>query len=824
MSKAKKLISILLVLVMLLSVMPLTAFADGVSFAKVTNASRITEENTNEATYTATFTAAALVVLDFDTLQVGDTITGNYDAITGQSDVAIEIGGRNEYLNGEPYPYNAEDEFTFSANDLHTSVADGVFYMDSGVFTVYPYDDTQETNTWYVVTVENRVNWENETVRTVVLSGIAPTYYTVTWQDIDDTVLDTSLVAAGYVPTYNGETPTRPDEGYAQFTFLGWRDEDYTNYYGLSDDLPVVTGDVTYYTNYSVSFAEHTHNYTDYSIYWTWDGYTAATADMYCTICDECRTETATVTSESLSNRIDHTASVTVEGNTYTNTKHETITKQVSYIDANGDTQTVTATVLHGYESSEYYAYSATYFLGEEGQTTWYVVEDDIVYDDSLDAPIRIKGNVNLILADGASLTYDEISTPYTNNARSLSIYAQSAGTGTLTTDSITRYYQFDALNIYGGNINVDAIDRVSSVNIVSGTVDVGSLEANFITFGCRTVNDSISVDSYTVHESLDIADGQMLTDGTDDYSGNIVNASVLAGKTLRLKEPVVQTHNGYFLTLDNTIGVNFLIDAAYYGAEDGYIVYNYVASTTDGSAERVNVTKQISELPIYNESEEEYDGTYRLSLVAAPAQLAEQYIIEIYSKDGVLLDTLTASIAEYCKKLKDDATYGELLTALLDYGQLANEYFAYADKVEGEYEVPHSENYIAPLSAEEMATLQAAAVSRLTPGNAGIDGVAYIAHINPEFKFYFTGTSATTAEVSNGLQATVTKTEDGIAVKVTGLCPSDFATPFTVRVDGTTVTFNGYGYIRNALNDESLRELAQGLFRYAQAAENVFN
>jgi len=66
-------------------------------------------------------------------------------------------------------------------------------------------------------------------------------------------------------------------------------------------------------------------------------------------------------------------------------------TENVSYIDADGNTQTVTATVLTGNEG----------YLGTEGQTKWYVANSNISYSGTL----FCYGNVNIILADSKTMT-----------------------------------------------------------------------------------------------------------------------------------------------------------------------------------------------------------------------------------------------------------------------------------------------------------------------------------------------------------------------------------------------------------------------------------
>ena len=231
-----------------------------------------------------------------------------------------------------------------------------------------------------------------------------------------------------------------------------------------------------------------------------------------------------------------------------------------------------------------------------------------------------------------------------------------------------------------------------------------------------------------------------------------------------------------------------------------------------------------MADLPVYSGTDA-YDGNSKLTIKAAPAQIAENYIIRIYNKNSELQKELTVSIADYCEKLKGDATYGELMSALLNYGQLANEYFGYATKVEGDYVVPHSENYKAALSADESAALNTLAVANIVnQGAAQVTGVSYIAQMNPEFKFIFTGTDATEAEVSGGLSTVVEKSNGNTTVKVTGLNASDFDKTFTVTIDGTVLQYNGYAYLKAAMKSAALSDLARGIFRYAQAADKTFN
>ncbi|MER2081212.1 MAG: ubiquitin-like protein, partial [Ruminococcus sp.] len=77
---------------------------------------------------------------------------------------------------------------------------------------------------------------------------LVPRGYTVTWLNYDNFELDTTTVQYGSTPTYNGETPTKPEDEQNTYTFAGWKNGE-TTY--APDALPAVSGEVTYTAVYT---------------------------------------------------------------------------------------------------------------------------------------------------------------------------------------------------------------------------------------------------------------------------------------------------------------------------------------------------------------------------------------------------------------------------------------------------------------------------------------------------------------------------------------------------------------------------------------------
>ena len=315
-----------------------------------------------------------------------------------------------------------------------------------------------------------------------------------------------------------------------------------------------------------------------------------------------------------------------------------------------------------------------------------------------------------------------------------------------------------------------------------------------------------------------------------DKWSPDVTAITDNAVYTATYIEDVPEAKDGYSLTLDSGITVNFFIDIPYYEAQGGKLVYSYLVSTDDKAVERTDYTVYDADLP------KESDGTRKLTLKAAPAQIAEDYIIDIYDENNVKKETITASVEDYCTSVLGSsdpgvASYRDVAQSLLNYGALANEYFRYYELHTDTYEVSHSEDYKAAVDASDFRSKAHASVTR---GDVGITGVSYVALLNPEFRFYIDEDNEVLAALTDveildgeGLEAEMVKTDNGFCVRVTGLKSNEFSKTFTLKIGTTEIEYNGYAYLYTVLttiNDNaSLLDLTKGVYRFAAACEEKF-
>ena len=190
--------------------------------------------------------------------------------------------------------------------------------------------------------------------------------------------------------------------------------------------------------------------------------------------------------------------------------------EEVSYVDADGNTQTHDAIALDGTETE----------LGEE----WYFVGLPTL---AFDHTLRLSGDVHLILADGCTMN---VTSDVDDNGiyvdGSMTIYGQTEGTGTLnaTGGNTGIFTDSGTITISGGRVTATS-ENGTSISTNSGyiTISGGRVTATSdYGFGIRTNSGTITISGGTVTAT---GTASIHSDsGTITISGGIVTATGYAG------------------------------------------------------------------------------------------------------------------------------------------------------------------------------------------------------------------------------------------------------------------------------------------------------
>ena len=403
---------------------------------------------------------------------------------------------------------------------------------------------------------------------------------------------------------------------------------------------------------------------------WTWDGYSSATASLFCPDCYDKFTATATggdITSEittepstTASGVRTYTAKVTRYGVDYTGTKTERIslTTDVEYKDTDGSIKTKTAKAVYSDDTAL--------------STGWYAVMSSFTTNNR----ISCNGNVNLILCDDCSLEATKgISV---NSGSSLTIWGQENESGVLTARANKEQYQNDAgiggddsssgaITINGGKVNASGGEycagiggsHISSADITinGGTVTAqGGLSAAGI--GCGSFRGG-GVAKVTING------------GTITAAGGNYGAAIGGG---RLSRGVVTINGGDVTANKGGIGSGWQLDDN--DSAVGSVTLNYGdagVSVKSNEYHRTNITIQkplTDGTDVYLPGTSEFTGSDLNAFAGktvVPANVPEgSKCIEWRNYDGTLL-------------LKEYLTPGELpVFSKDDPTRAADDFFVY--------------------------------------------------------------------------------------------------------------------------------------------------
>ena len=248
--------------------------------------------------------------------------------------------------------------------------------------------------------------------------------------------------------------------------------------------------------------------------------------------------------------------------------------ESVSYIDANGNEQTVTATVLTGEET-------VGKWNNIDLAAGWYVVKSNISYTDRF-AGTGSPGTINIILADGAEMTVNVSDNPAISpsNRYPLAIYGQSSGTGRLTvTSDRTAINPSGGLTINGGIVSatstgygngaIYANDKPITINGGQVTATPGENTNGIFTEGTITLGGG-TVTSYGGYDgtvAVALPDGYAYSDGSGNTyaNGTLTSAqkSAIAGKILNVTpDPAHFSQSGDEYTIHTATGWGVFCDA----------------------------------------------------------------------------------------------------------------------------------------------------------------------------------------------------------------------------------------------------------------------
>ncbi len=338
---------------------------------------------------------------------------------------------------------------------------------------------------------------------------------------------------------------------------------------------------------------------------WNWaDDCSSATLSGKCTVAGCNVVANAGITEVRDGYYATFTATAVINEQTYTDTKtvdlrNDPFSIDAIYIDENGEEQTARAFVLDGTETA----------LSND----WYIVNKDVTFSNN----INISGTVNLILADGKTMTAADKSIQGSYNSGAvLNIYSQSGKTGVLNAGAIAPNY----LHVYDGNINLTGSfgSLITSEILVYGgnitSAAVMSFKANRNEESLKLFGGSISTDLFMIGNPNVVA----LSKATDSFSFDRISVS---GGTAPL---IIQS--GCPLTDGESV-----FEGNYYSGHDGQADdVNQLTGKTLRPYKISNIT--------YSSAE------YGSVSGAATANIGDEVALTVTPDEHYVLDTLTVT------------------------------------------------------------------------------------------------------------------------------------------------------------------------------------
>ena len=506
-------------------------------------------------------------------------------------------------------------------------------------------------------------------------------------------------------------------------------------------------------------------------------------------------------------------------------TKNETYTAVyteiplVSYQDANNNTQTAAVTLL----TSD----TIDLFKG------WYAVTG------SVEIPNRINcfGDVHLILCDGCTLSVPKGIT--VDESCSLTIYAQSGGSGTLLINDVDEYNACIGsvwgepaghITIHGGHIDLTGGEHIvglgggndnstTFVTITGGQVNVTGGIGNdngdsVITLNWTDPSDSITADFFSGSVLLTNA----FTDGTTLFvAGSVSDNSTLAGKTLKASYIA-----GHSLSLNGDIGLNFFFRLTAEQAQNASVRFTWL------DKEQTAVLTP------------DATGYYKASCLVAAAEMTCPVTAVLYI-DGEAMESSTYSVKQYADKILTPEYAAEytadgtrsyenlktLVQAMLDYGTNAQLCFDRNTDNLANDGIPFYEGDVTiPFTASDMS-------ANLENYGLHYEYTSVLFLSGTTLRHYYTVTdddlfeSCADTIFIDGSAAVPAEKDGMIYFEKEDIAASELNTSFTLLIGENAYRYSVMDYtsllITSDLGEASVA-LGQSLYRYCQAATVFFS
>ena len=633
--------------------------------------------------------------------------------------------------------------------------------------------------------------------------------YTITWLNEDGSLIDTTTVAYGTVPTHADATKTATAQ--YTYTFAGWDKE-----------IVAVTGDATY-------TATFTQTDREYTITWKND--------------DGSVIDTTTVPYGTVPTHADATKDADA---------------QYSYTFAGWDKEIVAVTGDA--------TYTATFDATVNSYTITWKNDDGSVIDTTTVPYGTVPTNADATKANDAYYTYTfagwlpELAA-VTGDAEYTAQFNAQAKTFTVFVKKTTGF-RIDVSDVTGET----TVAQLKSM--VAEQAGIPASEQRII-FAGKQLEDDKTLSEYNIQkESTLHVVGKAYTITWKNDDGSVIDTTTVAYGTVPTHDDATKAEDNAYtytfagwtpevaavtgdatytatftanekpqdwqsVTIADQITINFLLNTQMHDDMQSITI-----TYTNQDKETKTLDVNVDDLKVDEET-----GYLRVPAVVAPAQIGDTVTVTIVEADGDTTKTTTydTSIKDYCEYLidlyrssedKDEQNISKLAAATLEYGQAANDYFngigfydyvAFADTEKAQQAVNTVKNLTSTLAVTGDA-------------RSKITGASLMVLTKPEFRFYTTGLTEAEAVALNS-KITVTgdenvharfvksaQNEEIILLEVTGIEAANLYKDITIDIDGFgTITFSGYTFARMMANYEPTATLGAALYLYGQAAKACF-